>query len=140
MDADVKAAFAALSTQMKSGFDEQRAAMKNLTVLARDTLIQELQMANVLQSISDQVTALTSEVANETTVNASAITLLNGLAAQIATLAANAADPAQVSTIAGQLQALASSVHDNAGALAAAVTANTPTPPSTPPSAATPAR
>lgn len=86
-------------------------------------------MANVLEPIAEQVTALTAEVAAETSVNQSAITLLNGLSAQIAALAALAADPAQVSSLASQLSALAGSVHDNTAALAAAVTANTPVAP-----------
>lgn len=122
--ADVMAAIAA-----------QTAVLNDLRSLVRTTLSQELQMANVLDPIAAQVTALTTEVANETTVNASAITLLNGLSGTIAGIAAqlqqalaNAADPAQVAAIATSLGALATTVHDNAGALAAAVTANTPTP------------
>jgi hypothetical protein len=105
------------------------ASVTNLTQLVRTDLSQELQMANVLDSITAQVTALSTEVAAETTVNQSAITLLNGLSTQIAALAANAADPAQVAQVASQLTALASSIHTNAADLAAAVTANTPAAP-----------
>lgn len=59
---------------------------------------------------------LKAKVDNEATVEQSAITLLQGLSAQIK---ANANDPAK-------LQALADEVDANATSLAAAVTANTP--------------
>lgn len=75
--------------------------------------------------------ALTAAVAAETSVNASAIALINGFAAQ---LAAAGTDPAA-------LAALASQVTANASALAAAVSANTPAaaPPAAPTTPATPA-
>jgi pyridoxine 5'-phosphate synthase PdxJ len=60
--------------------------------------------------------ALTAQVAANTTVEQSAITLINGLAAQIT---AAAGDPAKVSALADQLKT-------SATALAAAITANTP--------------
>jgi hypothetical protein len=59
---------------------------------------------------------LTSEVAESTTVMASAVTLINGLAQQLRD-AAN--DPAAIT-------ALADTLDTNANALAAAVSANTP--------------
>lgn len=62
------------------------------------------------------LTALTAEVARNTAVDESAITLLNGLAAQ---LAAVATDPAAVLALSAQLSA-------SSDALAAAVVANTP--------------
>lgn len=65
---------------------------------------------------------LTTAVAAETTVEQSAITLIQQLAAQIA---ANATDPAKISALASQLTA-------NATALAAAITANTPVAPAAP--------
>ncbi len=66
--------------------------------------------------MSQQLTDLQAAVAQEITVEQSAITLLNGLAAQ---LAAAGTDPAALQTLHDQI--LASS-----NALAAAVTANTP--------------
>lgn len=59
---------------------------------------------------------LTAQVAANTTVEQSAITLIQGLAAQ---LAAAGTDPAK-------LAALTSSLKTSADALAAAITANTP--------------
>ena len=68
------------------------------------------------------LTNLTAAVAAETTVTASAITLLQQLAAQIAALAKQpTVDPAA-------LQAFADTLNANATSLAAAITANTPTP------------
>lgn len=116
-------------TTTPTQLDRIEAVLADVRQLIRTVLSQELQMANVLDPIASQVTALVAEVAAETTVNESAIALLNGLSAQIAALAALAADPAQVASIASQLGALATSVKTNTDALAAAVTANTPVTP-----------
>jgi len=73
------------------------------------------------------LTALTAQVAQNTTVEQSAITLIQGLAAQ---LQAVATDPVAIAALASQLNA-------SATALAAAITANTPSaPPSPAPQAA----
>jgi len=109
--------------------DRMEAMLVDIRSLVRTTLAQELQMANVLDPIATAIPALITAVTNETTVDQSAITLLNGLSAQIAALATNAADPAQVSSIASQLSTLATTMQGNIGALAAAVTANTPAAP-----------
>ncbi|HSR79037.1 MAG TPA: hypothetical protein VLN57_20860 [Xanthobacteraceae bacterium] len=95
-----------------------------------------LLMANVLDPVVAQLTALQTAVANETTIDQSAITLLNGLggqiaalAAQLATAIANQADPATVSALVTQLTTLGTTVTASSTALAAAVTANTPAAP-----------
>lgn len=69
------------------------------------------------------LSALTAAVTNETNVVASAITLIQGLASQIA---ANATDPVAISALASQLTSSAS-------ALATAIAANTPAAPAAPP-------
>ena len=69
----------------------------------------------VTQEMSD-LTTLTAEVQNNTAVDTSAITLLNGLAAQLA-LIAN--DPAAIAALAEELAS-------SSAALAEAVVANTP--------------
>lgn len=70
-------------------------------------------MADVLQAIKDQVT-------NVQTVDASIIALVQAIAAKLTALGSQPTiDPAEVTAIANQLQAEATSV-------AAAVTANTP--------------
>lgn len=76
-----------------------------------------------LGTIMADLSALQAEVQNNTSVEQSAITLLNGLAAQ---LAAAGTDPAALAAIVTQLQT-------NDAALAAAVAANTPAPPPPPP-------
>jgi hypothetical protein len=95
-----------------------------------DQLIVQLQLLNV--NISNLVQAVTKEgalmseatdnltaaVQRETTVQSSAIALIQGLADQIK----------QASTDPAQVQALADQLNQNADALAQAVTANTPTP------------
>lgn len=70
---------------------------------------------------TDALAALTAEVTQVNTVEASAVALIQGLAAQIA--AAVAIDDTT------QLTALSASLTTNATALAAAVTANTPAAP-----------
>ena len=77
-----------------------------------------------MSAIDSAIAALTSQVAQNTQVEASAVTLIQGLAAQIT---ANATDPAAI-------QALAAQLNTSAAALASAITANTPATPA--PSAA----
>lgn len=71
------------------------------------------------KATAGDLTALTAQVAQNTTVEASAVTLIQGLAAQITALQN---DPAALAALAAQLQT-------SATALSAAITANTPTPP-----------
>ncbi len=68
------------------------------------------------------LTDLQADVADETTVEQSAITLLGGLSAQIAALKTTNTDP----TTAAEIDTLANTVEANKKALADAVTANTP--------------
>lgn len=78
-----------------------------------------------MAALDDQITALTKEVANNTTVEASALTLISGLKAQLAAAlaaaAAAGATPAQLAS----LTSLQTSLAANDTALAAAVGANT---------------
>jgi hypothetical protein len=70
-------------------------------------------------ALQDELDALTAQVTKNTDLEESAITLIQGLADQIA----NAADdPAEVAALSAKLKA-------SAEALAAAITANTPAPP-----------
>lgn len=69
--------------------------------------------------MSVELDALTAQVAANTAVEQSAVTLIQGLAAQIA---ANTGDPAKLTALASQLKTSADS-------LAAAITANTPAAP-----------
>lgn len=77
--------------------------------------------------MADALTDLQAQVAKNTAVEESAVTLINGLAAQIK---ANSTDPVA-------LEALANSLSGSAGDLAAAITANTPASTSTTSSTAT---
>lgn len=87
-------------------------------------------------TVQDAIAKLTADVAAEATADQSAITLLQGLTAEIKALQAQIAagvDPAQISA---SLEALATSIESNTTALASAVTANTPAaPPTSAPSA-----
>ena len=74
------------------------------------------------QNMTAELVALQAQVAQTDTVIASAITLIQGIAAQ---LEAIKDDPAAIA-------ALAADLHTQTDALAAAVTANTPTTPPTP--------
>ena len=71
------------------------------------------------KTIMADLSSLTTAVTNETSVNQSAITLLNGLSAA---LTAAGTDPVA-------LAALATQINSNASALSAAITANTPVTP-----------
>lgn len=93
-----------------------------------DTIIQLLQAMKIkeehfMSATDDALKALQAQVAQTTTIEGSAVTLIQGLAAQIAALAAQGTvDPAD-------LAALSASLNASATSLAAAVTANTGTPP-----------
>jgi hypothetical protein len=78
------------------------------------------------EKMSKELDDLTAEVAAETTVEASAVTLIQGLAAQIT---AAGTDPAK-------LAALTTQIKTSSDALAAAVAANTPAAPPAPAPAA----
>lgn len=85
-------------------------------------------------SLDAQIAQLQQAVANETTVDQSAITLIQGVPALIATAVAQAqaagATPAELAS----LSALGTSIANNAAGLAAAVSAGTTPPPATGPS------
>lgn len=98
------------------------------TGISRILALVELLLPGVIAAMSDfenQLAALQAQVAQNITVEQGAITLINGLASQ---LAANAHDPAAI-------QAIAASLQTSAAPLAAAITQNTPaaTPPAAPP-------
>jgi len=73
------------------------------------------------------ITALTAEVTNNTTVDGSIITLVQNLSAQLAAIASGSQDAATQAA----LNALVATLQANDGQIAAAVTANTPAPPTT---------
>ena len=108
--------------------------MKSYMLGKQDSIIKKLKMINkkldlVLAGqvneanreviMSAELDDLATKVAANTSVSQSAVTLLNGLGAQIAAMAN---DPVAIRALASQLQS------DDAG-LAAAVTANTPATP-----------
>lgn len=85
-------------------------------------------------TIANELAELTQDVTNETTVDKSAITFMNGFASMLATAVSqavsNGATPAQLAGF----NALGTTIQANAAAMAAAITANTPVataPPST---------
>ncbi len=84
-------------------------------------------ITNLGGTIVADLTALTNQVAQNTTVEQSAITLIQGLAGQI-----QAAGTDQT-----KLNQLVSTLQTSAANLAAAITANTPAAPTTPPTAGT---
>lgn len=89
--------------------------MDELLGLLRTLIAKEIAMTKTL-------TDLQADVAAETTVNQSAVTLLQGLSAQIAALKNAGTDP----TTAAAIDALAAQVEGNTSSLSDAVTANTP--------------
>jgi ABC-type transporter Mla subunit MlaD len=85
-----------------------------------------------MAAIDDKITSLTAAVANLTTVDSSAVALINGIGAQIQAAVQQAlaagATPAELSSI----QAAIDSITGSTGQLSAAVSANTPAAPVTP--------
>lgn len=78
------------------------------------------------KKMSAELDDLTAAVAENTTIDQSAITLIEGLAASIAALAANATDLAQLKAA---ITAKAADLRASSAALSTAVAANTPAAP-----------
>lgn len=82
-----------------------------------------------IMALADNITQLQADVAQLTTVDASAEALINGFAAQLVAAVAAAqaagASPAQLQA----LTDLSTAIETQSSGLAAAVSANTPTPP-----------
>jgi hypothetical protein len=101
-------------------------------IVPLDTLQTILEQLDILNWKADRImsdlTSLTAAVTAETTVEASAVTLLNQLAADIA---AAGTDPVA-------LAAIVTNIQTSSTALAAAITADTPAAPVTPPVTPTP--
>jgi hypothetical protein len=83
-------------------------------------------MNTAVDSLDSEITALQADVTAQTTVNASAVALLEGIPGLIQTAVTAAlaagATPAQLASV----KAVGDSIITNSAALAAAVTANTP--------------
>lgn len=79
-----------------------------------------------MSAISDAVAALQTQVAQQTTVEQSAVTLINGIAAQLTAALANAKDDAAA---VAAVTAITSQLQTSATGLSTAVSANTPAPP-----------
>lgn len=79
-----------------------------------------------LSQLDDKIAELTTEVANDSTVIASAVTLINGFAAQLAAAIAAALAAGATATQLQSLTDLKTTLLANDDALAAAVAANTP--------------
>ena len=104
------------------------AVQSTLAVLQATLTNIETQMGGLMTAsanVAAEVASLTTSVANETTVDQSAVVLLNGIPAMIANAIAQAqaagATPAQLAAI----DALRQTMATNATNLAAAITANT---------------
>jgi hypothetical protein len=98
-------------------------ALAAIAATQAQILLQLNQITQGVKSMGIELDALTAQVAQNETVEESALALINGLAAQIAAAATNPA----------ALTALSASLKTNADALAAAVAANTPAAPVVPP-------
>lgn len=92
----------------------------------------DLKELKLMSDILDATTALTAQVATETTVDQSAVTLLAGLTKIIGDLQTQVAQAADVPAALAAVKAASAAISTNQAALAAAVTANTPAAPPTP--------
>lgn len=87
-------------------------------------------MNAVVDSLSAEITTLQAQVANDTAVETSALTLIDGIQAQIAAAVAAATAAGATQAQLAQLASLSAQLATNNTALAAAVAANTPAAPS----------
>ena len=95
-------------------------------------------LEKLMAALDDAISALQAEVAKQTTVDASAVTLIQGLATQLAAALAAAANAGATTAQLSALTALQTALANNDTSLGASVSANTapvaPVPP-TPPAA-----
>jgi hypothetical protein len=94
-------------------------------ILQRVTTLQTQEKTD-MAALDNAISALQTEVANQTTVDASAVTLMQGLSTQLAAALAAAANAGATPTQLAALTALQTSLAGNDTTMAAAVTANTP--------------
>lgn len=85
----------------------------------------EKELMTVETNLDAQIADLTTSVQNETTVSNSALTLIQGISAQIAAAVAAASSAGATTTQLQALSNLQATLDDNDTTLAAAVTANT---------------
>jgi hypothetical protein len=123
----IKATWAAVSWWPPN--NEIVALLQQVLVNQSRILASQTQGIKLMSQISDAVAALQAQVTQSTSVEQSALTLIQGIAAQLAAALANAADDA--SAVAA-VTAVNSQLQTSASALAAAVAANTPATPATP--------
>lgn len=86
-------------------------------------LANQAQEKKLMSQISDSVAALQQQVTQQTAVEASAVTLIQGIAKQLSDALANATDDAAAVKAVGDITA---TLNQSSGSLAAAVAANTP--------------
>ena len=112
---------------IEGGINEQSKNLRIDLYIHQDTLTTDAKLDKILAALTvlqqqettimADLTALTTQVAQNTSVEESAVTLIQGLAAQIV---AAGTDPAKLADLTAQL-------NKSAADLAAAITANTPT-------------
>jgi hypothetical protein len=107
---------------------------KKLDELIRLVVQLKQQENDHMAALDDKIAALQTEVANNTTVEQSAITLIQGLAQQLAAAIAAAAAAGATTAQLQTLTDLQTTLAANDSALSAAIAANTPAAPA-PPSA-----
>lgn len=109
--------------------NELAALLQQVLVNQARIIANQVQGAKHMSQISDAVAGLTTQVAANTTVDGSALTLIQQIAAMLTAALANAADDAAA---VAAVTALTAQLKTSADPLAAAVAANTPTAPPAP--------
>ena len=102
--------------------EPDREVLARLDVLSQKLGLMETKIMATQADIAAALAKVQADVAAETTLDASILTFIQGLQAQIAALAAQTTD----TTTADALNALAAQMESNAAPLAAAITTNTP--------------
>jgi hypothetical protein len=116
-----------------------------ITKLLNQVLKGQAAMAASLANITAEIQTLTASVASNNSVQGSAVTLLQGLSAQITAISQQLAaaianeDETAIQAASDALTAQEQALDSNTAQLAAAVAANTPASGSVPPAAAPPA-
>lgn len=109
------------------------AALLRLEQINLGLQVEVAKMSATVDSLTTEIAALTQAVADEQAVEASAVTLINGFAAQLAAAVAAAQAQGATPDQLAALNALVGQIGTSSQALAAAVAANTPAaPPATP--------
>ena len=128
LDADFASAVLPIGVELNTIQSNQAAILSAISALATQLTTLQNTMESKMSALDDAITQLQADVANLTTVDQSAIALINGFAAQMAKAIADALAAGATATQLQSLTDMHTAIVAQDSSLAAAVSAGTTTP------------